>query len=121
MFPYRVFYVVLLELYMRYFDIILGMDLFYTSFASIGCRTRIVKINFPKEPNVEWKVRNSIPRGRIISCLKAYKMISTGCLYHIVRVQDLYSEILSIESVRVASEFRRSFLMTFLVFPRMEN
>ena len=32
-------------------------------------------------------------------------MISNGCLYHIVRVQDLDSEIPSIEFVLVVSEF----------------
>ena len=48
---------------------------------------------------------NSIPRGHIISCLKACKIISKGCLYHIVRVQDLDSEIPPIESVPVVSEF----------------
>ena len=32
-------------------------------------------------------------------------MISKGCLYHIVRVQDLDSEVPPIESVHVVSEF----------------
>ena len=37
-------------------------------------------------------------------------MISKGCLYHIVRVQDLYSEINPIESVPIVSEFSEVFL-----------
>ena len=36
-------------------------------------------------------------------------MISNGCLYHIVRVQDLDSEIFPIESVSVVSEFLEVF------------
>ena len=36
-------------------------------------------------------------------------MISKGCLYHIVRVQDLDSEIPSIEFVLVVSEFPEVF------------
>ena len=36
-------------------------------------------------------------------------MISKGCLYHIVRVQDLDSEIPHIESVPVVSEFLEIF------------
>ena len=73
MFPNRVSYVNIVQLDMLDFDIILGMDLLHAYFASIDCRTRVVKFNFPNEPVVEWKGENSIHRGRIISCLKHAK------------------------------------------------
>ena len=44
---------------------------------------------------------NSIPRNRIISYLKACKMISKGCLYHIVSFQDLDSGSPSLEFSKV--------------------
>ena len=47
---------------------------------------------------------NSIPRDRIISCVKTCKMITKVYLFHIVRVQDLDSKIAPIESVLVVSE-----------------
>ena len=92
-FPNRVSFFDLVELDMLDFDTILCMDWLHACFASINCRKIVVRFNFPNELVVEWKGGNYIPRGCIIYCLDVCKMISMGCLYHIVRVQDLDSEI----------------------------
>ena len=44
-------------------------------------------------------------KGKFVSCIKARKMISKGCIYHIVRVRDVESEVPSLESVPVVNEF----------------
>ena len=55
MFPNRVSHVKLVELNMVDFDVFLGMNWLHACFASISCRTRVIKFNFPNEPILEWK------------------------------------------------------------------
>ena len=52
---YRVTWLYLVELDTVDFDVILRMDWLNACFASIDCRTRVVKFNFLNEPILEWK------------------------------------------------------------------
>ena len=50
-----------------------------------------------------------MPRGQIISFLKACKMIAKGCLHCMMSVKDLECETPFIESVRVVREILEVF------------
>ena len=51
---------------------------------------------------------NSMPRGQIISCLKAGKMIEKGYLYNVVRVKDLNVNLILL-IIPCSERFPRSF------------
>ena len=88
----------------------LGMDWLYSSYASIDCRTRVVKFQFLGASVFEWS-RNSVsPKSHFISYLKARNLISKGCIYHLVRVKDTKSETPTLQSVNVVNEFFDVFL-----------
>lgn len=94
----------LVELCMEDFDVILRMDWLHASYASIYCRTRRVKFQIPNEPVFEWEDHDSVVKGRFISYLKAQKLISKGCIYHMIRVRDVSSEVPSLESIHIIKE-----------------
>ncbi|WMV08781.1 hypothetical protein MTR67_002166 [Solanum verrucosum] len=81
------------------------MDWLHAYYASIDCRTRRVKFQFPSEPILEWESQNVVVKGRFISYIKARKLTSKECLYHLVRVRDVESKTLPIESVPIVNEF----------------
>ncbi|KAH0720379.1 hypothetical protein KY285_005181 [Solanum tuberosum] len=99
----------LFELDMEDFDVILGMDWHHACYASVDCRTRVVKFQFPNEPVLEWKSSSAVPKGRFISNLKARKLVSKWCVYHLVQVNDSSIEIPLIQSVSVVKEFPEVF------------
>ena len=50
-----------------------------------------------------------MPKGRFISYLKTRKLVSKGCIYHLVRVNDSSVEVPSLNSVPIVSEFPEVF------------
>ncbi|XP_069149172.1 uncharacterized protein [Solanum lycopersicum] len=100
----------LVELDMVDFDVIRCIDWLYSCYASVDCRNRLVKFQFPNESVLEWKSSLTVPKVRFISYLKARKLVSKACVYHIVRVDDSTIEIPHIQSVPLVKEFPIVFL-----------
>lgn len=74
----------LVELDMIDFDSILVMDWLYSCYAILDCRTQKVTFSFLNEPVLEREGYALAPRGKFISYLRAHKLISKGCLYHLI-------------------------------------
>ncbi|MDV3202286.1 MAG: hypothetical protein Q8887_02430 [Candidatus Phytoplasma australasiaticum] len=99
------------------FDVILIMDWLHACYASLDCRTRIVKFQFPNKPVLEWKGSSVAPKVRFISYLRAKKLISKGCIYHLVQVKSDDVESPTLESVPIVNDFPKVFLEDLLEVP----
>lgn len=58
-----------------------------------------------------------MPRGLLFYCIKSRKIISKGCIYHLVRVMDVECETQSLKLVLVLNEFPEVFLHDFPGIP----
>ncbi|XP_070014108.1 uncharacterized protein [Nicotiana sylvestris] len=100
----------LVELEMLDFDAIMGMDWLAACYAMVDCRAKTARFHFPGKPVLEWVSNTATPRGKFISYLKARKMITKGCIYHIVRVKDVDAEKSILQSILVVKEYADVFL-----------
>ena len=57
---------------------------------------------------------SGVPKAHFISYLKARRLVSKGCVYHIVQVNDFSVETQPIQLDPVVSEFSFSFHIIFL-------
>ena len=57
------------------FDKILGMDWLHKFYATIDCRNRVVRIQFPNELELQWEGLSSNQTGKVVSYLNADKML----------------------------------------------
>ncbi|WMV07799.1 hypothetical protein MTR67_001184 [Solanum verrucosum] len=85
----RATYVDLVEFDTLDFDIILKMDWLYSCYASLDCRNRLITFKVPNKPIMSWGKGNYVLKGQSISCLKSRKMISKGCIHHLVWDRDI--------------------------------
>ncbi|WMV34406.1 hypothetical protein MTR67_027791 [Solanum verrucosum] len=58
---------------------------------------------------IEWKSSLAVPTGRFISYLKARKLVSKECVYHLVQLNDSSIDIPHIQSIPVVKGFPEVF------------
>ncbi|XP_075080553.1 uncharacterized protein LOC142166041 [Nicotiana tabacum] len=95
----------LLVLPMSDFDVVMGMDWLESCYALVDCHYKLIRFDFPEEPCLVWKGITPLTQGKIISYVKARRMINNGCLGFIATVHDTHLEDVTIDSVPVVREF----------------
>ncbi|XP_070040943.1 uncharacterized protein [Nicotiana tomentosiformis] len=103
----------LLLLSMVDFDVILGMDWLSLSHTILDCHAKNVTLAIPGLPRVKWRGSLDYVPSRVISYLKAQRIVDKGCLAYLAFVRDVSVDTPTIESVPIV----RDLLDVFLVDP----
>ncbi|KAH0650155.1 hypothetical protein KY284_030067 [Solanum tuberosum] len=83
----------------------MGMDWLASYYANVECWTKIARFHFPGEAVREWKGYITTSKGRFISYIKARRIITKGCIYHLDRVHDIDAEPPTLQSIPIVIEF----------------
>ncbi|XP_070017874.1 uncharacterized protein [Nicotiana sylvestris] len=96
------------------FDVILGMDWLSSYHAILDCHAKTVTLAILGIPRIKWRgVTDCVP-SRVISFLKAQRMVGKGCLSYLDFVRDVEAEALSLDSVPVVRDFTDVFPVDLL-------
>ena len=81
------------------FDVILGMTWLSPNFAILDCNAKTVTLAKPGTDPLVWEGDYTSTPVRIISFLRAKKMVSKGCLAFLAHLRDDTTQVPPIESV----------------------
>ncbi|XP_049414692.1 uncharacterized protein LOC125877444 [Solanum stenotomum] len=87
------------------FDVILGMDWLSPYHALLDCYAKTVTLAIPGIPRVEWRWTSCSYPNRVISHIRAQRMIDRGCLSYLAFIRDVGAESPAMESIPVVQEF----------------
>ncbi|XP_070015795.1 uncharacterized protein [Nicotiana sylvestris] len=87
------------------FDMLMGMDWLSSCYAIVDCHAKIVKFEIPNEPNFILRGSQVPETCKIVSFMKAQRLLKKGCLGLLAIVNDTRKETVSIENVPVVREF----------------
>ncbi|CAN6486610.1 unnamed protein product [Victoria cruziana] len=88
------------------FDVILGMNWLYHHYATIDCRGKKLRIEFPSNKKIEYKVRKPNETGKIlVSLVKAIKYVEASCAAYLVQLSTTEGKVKSIAEIPVIKDF----------------
>ncbi|XP_070013714.1 uncharacterized protein [Nicotiana sylvestris] len=99
----------LLLLDMVDFDVILGMDWLSPYHAILDYHAKTVTLALSGLPQLEWRGTPGHSTSRVISYMKARRMVEKVCLGYLAYVCDSSTEVPSMDSVPVLHEFPEVF------------
>ncbi|XP_070050475.1 uncharacterized protein [Nicotiana tomentosiformis] len=91
------------------FDVILGMDWLSPYHTILDCHAKTMTLAMPGFLQLEWRGTLDCIPSRIISFLKAHRMVEKGCEAYLNFVRDVSTDIPTIESVPVVRDFPNVF------------
>ena len=87
------------------FDVILGMTWLSPNFAILDCNAKTVTLVKPGTDPLVWEGYYISTLVRIISFLRAKRLVHKGCLSFLEHIRDDTSKVPLIESVSIVREF----------------
>ncbi|WMV50347.1 hypothetical protein MTR67_043732 [Solanum verrucosum] len=99
------------------FDVILGMTWLSPYYVVLNCNTKSVNLEIPGREKIRVGRVYKPKKAKIISSIRASKLVEPGCLAYLAHIRDFEIEAPSIESIPVVSEFREVFPSDLLSMP----
>ncbi|XP_075103567.1 uncharacterized protein LOC142178135 [Nicotiana tabacum] len=87
------------------FGMLMGMDWLSFCYAIVDCHAKIVKFEIPNEPSFILRGSQVLETCKIVSFMKAQRLLKKGCLGLLAIVNDTRKETVGIENVPVVREF----------------
>ncbi|XP_070040754.1 uncharacterized protein [Nicotiana tomentosiformis] len=87
------------------FNVILGMDWLLPYHTILDCHAKMVTLAMPGLPRIEWKGTPGHSTSKIVSYVKARRMVEKGCLAYLAYIRDPSEEHPYMDSVPVVCEF----------------
>ncbi|WMV14155.1 hypothetical protein MTR67_007540 [Solanum verrucosum] len=102
---------------MTHFNIISRMTFLSLYYVFLNCNAKSVTLEIPGKVKLEWEAVYKTKPAKVISFVRARKLVGIGCLAYLAHIRDVKAETPSIESFTVVSEFKEVFPTDFPSMP----